>query len=235
MTLLTGKAPFPAHLLATLAAQRAYLDANAADQTYQLTPGEQVVATGWDLLLSLAAHAALGPESPLAARDPARAVEALRHHILDTAFAPPPLAADAAEGAGAAGRAEAALPGAEALNDALLRAELLLAAQAAADALARTPAPAAAGGAAVPRRALIELRGAARERRADVGEFARRWAAELRGRGARDVGAMLGRGGAGEDVLGLLEGWDGVDGVVKGVVASAVDAVEGLVKVGTVR
>jgi hypothetical protein len=36
-------------------------------------------------------------------------------------------------------------------------------------------------------------------------------------------------------VLGLLEGWDGVDGVVQGVVASAVDAVDGLVKVGTVR
>jgi hypothetical protein len=231
LTLLTGKPPFPAHLIATLRTQRAYLDANAADQTYQLTPGEQVVAAGWDLLLSLAAHAALGPDDALAARgDPARAVERLRHHLQDAAFAAPALAGDRER----AEKAEAPLPSAESLADAFLRAELLLAAQAAADALART-ATSATKGAAVPRQALIELRAAARERRADLGEFARRWGAELRGRGARDVGAMLGRGGVGEDVLGLLEGWDGVDGVVQGVVASAVDAVDGLVKVGTVR
>jgi hypothetical protein len=203
-----------------------------------------VVARGWDLLAQLAAHAAVGPDSPLAARDPARAVERLRHHVVDSAFAPPPLAADADEPAAAGGAddggggpraVEALLPSADALGDAFLRAELLLAAQAAADALAKTSTAAGAKGAAVPRQALIDLRSAAREARADVGEFARRWGAELRGRGVRDVVAMLGRGGVGEDVLGLLEGWDGVDGVVREIVASAVDAVEGLVKVGTVR
>jgi hypothetical protein len=44
---------------------------------------------------------------------------------------------------------------------------------------------------------------------------------------------MLGRGGAGDDMLGLLEGWD-VDVVVADLADSAVDAVEGLERVGRV-
>jgi ElaB/YqjD/DUF883 family membrane-anchored ribosome-binding protein len=224
-TMLAWKSPTPASQVRILTDAIAHLSSHPESFTAELTPSEQVMSHGWDLLQPITVNLILGPTHAHAAADLKAATAALSAWLttdLPTALYP----------AAASTGPSCILPHHTRLHTLYLHLEFLKAALRlvdAAAALAKQKAHHAHS--KIPADALEGVRKAVREQ----GESVRRRAREMKKRlergGADEVLAAFRSGGAvGEAVAGLV-GEQRMKRYARAFVESAVEAVDGVLKV----
>ncbi|KAF2666048.1 hypothetical protein BT63DRAFT_48014 [Microthyrium microscopicum] len=215
--LLTTKPPHEPYLLPLLDTSVSYLESNISDISYQLTPAELAIAPAWDALLPLVAWLILGPSDTRASKNIAKDITAFAGLLSALEKAPE----------------HDVLPSSEAVHAFYLRYDILLAARTFVDAATLATKGKSPIAKSVPIAALKSVTSAVDAASRVLREAGSSWRDSVKREGKKVVQELVGAGATGEEIGELFSevgGWS-VDGVVKDIVESAVDALDGLSKV----